>query len=170
MNRENAYIEIAAVEGVALLLAHATTFETKLADERALVKDEGIARLRSSGVASSVTAAEKVIELDAAYMSHRELERKAVAARIVAQGKYEAAKLRARLAVELVAIDEPARDPDYEIIERDSAEENLERQLERIDDLLDKAGIIEKGADGMMLGVAERVRIMVDEVYARESA
>lgn len=107
MTREHAYSEIAAIEGVALMLADATSRETELADLRSLEKDAAIRRLMSAGTYTSVTAAEKFVEADPQFLKYRETERHAVAARIVLQGKLEAAKLRARLAVECVALDEP---------------------------------------------------------------
>lgn len=114
MTRENAYQAIAAVEGAATNLVVATCREMELEDNRALVKDAGIKRLMASGVATSVTGAEKVIELDVEYMAHRAAQREAVADRIFAQGKLEAAKLRARLAVEIWAQDAAAEPEEIE--------------------------------------------------------
>jgi hypothetical protein len=160
--RQSAFEMIAAVEGAALFLADATAEELRLSDERSLQKDAAIRRLMAAGTYTSVTKAEAFVEFDAEFLKYRESERQAVAARIIAQGKLEAAKLRARLAVELVAIDEQARDPDVEEMQR-STEAKLEHDLEQIDDMLDKAGIIQKGADGLYLGIVERVRLLIDQ-------
>jgi hypothetical protein len=115
ITRESALAEIRAVEQYASDLADATSLETKLADTRTFIKDAGIGRLIASKRFSSVTAAEKGIEFDDDFMAHREAERIAVADRIMAEGRYEAAKLRARLAIELCAIDEQARELDEEV-------------------------------------------------------
>lgn len=116
MTRDQAYTEIASIEGAAIRLAEATNRETELADLRSLEKDAAIRRLMAAGTYTSVTSAEKYVEADPDFLAHRKREREAVADRIVMQAKYEAAKLRAHLAVELCAIDEQARDIDEEVV------------------------------------------------------
>jgi hypothetical protein len=103
--RETALAEIANVEEAAKRLAIATNRETQLEDERTLIKDGGIKRLMEAKTFGSVTAAEKGIEFDTEYMAHRRRQREAVADRIEATGEFEAAKLRARLYVEMAAVD-----------------------------------------------------------------
>jgi hypothetical protein len=151
MTRDQAYTEISAVEGAALILADCTSRESQLADERSLQKDAAIRRLMAAGTYTSVTKAEAFVEFDAEFMAHRESERHAVAARIIAQGKLEAAKLRARLAVELVAIDP------------DDDEDDPWNEDSRIWNLLDGAGIIRQDDAGADLGIVERVRLLIDQ-------
>lgn len=71
----------------------------------------GVQRLLDAKKFTSVTAAERGIEFDEEYMAHRQQERDAVAHRILMEGKLAAAKLRARLAVEISG-DVPSR-PSY---------------------------------------------------------
>ena len=118
MTRENAYNAIALVEGAALRLADATAREMELEDHRPLIKGEAIKRLMEvapnplTGKAHSVSSAEAVVEQDPTFMEHRRTQRSAVADRILMQGRYETAKLRARLAVELAAVDSVAQEID----------------------------------------------------------
>lgn len=79
-------------------LADAINNETSLEDERALIKVAAVKRLMESGAASSVTAAEKIVESDAGYALHRSQQREAVMRKQMAFAGWEAAKLRARLA------------------------------------------------------------------------
>lgn len=122
MTREEAYIAIAAVEGAALALAGSVERETELEDARPLIKGEAIKRLMESalnpltGKPHSVSSAEAVVERDPQYMEHRRTQRAAVCDTIVMRAKLHAAELRARLAVELAAIDEQAKEPEYEIV------------------------------------------------------
>jgi len=81
-------------------LADATIREMQLEDQRALVKDEAIGRLRVAGE-RSVTAAEKVIEKDPLYMEHRQAQYRAIRERIRARAEYDGAVLAARLTIEL---------------------------------------------------------------------
>lgn len=110
MTREDAYIAIAGIEGAAILFARASERELDLEDTRHLVKKAAMNRIIESGAATSATAAEKLVHEDIAYASHLQAQRAAVVEKIVFEGKFRAAQLRARLAVELCAIDEQARD------------------------------------------------------------
>lgn len=167
--REEAFETIALIEGAALHLADCTVTEQRLADERALVKDDAISRLRTSGMATSVSAAKEIVERDIEFYEHRKLERAAVAARILAEGKLSAAKLRARLSVEMAAIDEAAREPDYEIVD-DGHRKQADDVFDEIYGLLDKAGIIDRNDDGTFIGIVERVRLLVDQQADAEVA
>lgn len=77
-------------------VAHARVQE--LEDERALIKPQAIKRLIESGAATSVTAAERIVETDAEYAAHRIKQREAEVERWAALGEFEAAKFRARVA------------------------------------------------------------------------
>lgn len=76
--------------------AHARVQE--LEDARALIKPQAIKRLMEAGEATSVTAAEKIVEKDPEYAAHRARQREAEIERWAALGEFEAAKLQARLA------------------------------------------------------------------------
>jgi hypothetical protein len=159
VTRDQTYTEIAAIEGAALNLALATDREMDMADQRALVKDAGIKRLMAAGTFGSVTAAEKGIEFDAEYMAHRKLEREAVANRIVMQAKYDAAKLRARLAVELSGYSELVA----------AEEESIQQHaLDKLDRMLDDAGVKQKRDDGQYLGVVQRLELLLAQRAARQ--
>lgn len=86
---------IDAVIDSATVLAVARAKEMALEDERPLIKAEAVQRLLDSGVATSATAAEKVVEKDDLYMAHRQAQRRIVQEVQIAWGQYEAAKLRA---------------------------------------------------------------------------
>jgi len=111
MTRGQCYTEIAHVEGAALNLTQAVANEMALEDERALVKVEAIRRIMESapnaltGKPHSASSAEAIVEQDAVYYEHRAKQRAAVCDVILMRGKYEAARLRARFAVELAAMD-----------------------------------------------------------------
>jgi hypothetical protein len=66
-----------------------------LEDERALVKRDAIKRLMESGVATSASAAERVVESDEAYAAHRAKQREAVMDTQVRWAQWEAARCRA---------------------------------------------------------------------------
>lgn len=93
---------IAKVTAAADALGQAKNVESQLEDERALVKQAATKRLMEAGTASSATAAEKIVETDGGYALHRQQQRQAVLATQQAWGAYEAAKLRAELAVAVV--------------------------------------------------------------------
>ena len=86
-----------ALAGAAARCAAAHVRVAQLEDARALVKADAIARLMASGVATSATAAEKVVERDEEYAAHRATQRAAEIERWTALGEWEAAKLRARI-------------------------------------------------------------------------
>lgn len=92
--------KIADIEHAASYVADCTNAEAQLEDDRARVKGEAIQRLMQSGAASSVTAAEKIVETDEGYAAHRAMQRDAVRERIIAWARYEAVKLRALRAVQ----------------------------------------------------------------------
>jgi hypothetical protein len=172
MTRDRALEEISKVETAAFVLASAMSLETRLADERALKKDDAIARLRQANIATSVTAAEKIVERDEEFMAHRIAEREAVAERIVAEGKLAASKFRAQLAVEMAAIDEQAREADYEIV--DPMDTHVGHLVEKVDRMLDDAGVpqkpLESAPHGPFLGIDERVRLLIAERNALKVA
>lgn len=78
-------------------LAEAVETEMRLEDERALVKDAAIKRLMAQH-GMSATAAEKVVEQDAAYHDHLATKRAATVAKIKARAYYEVCIARARMA------------------------------------------------------------------------
>lgn len=80
-------------------LAEATRDEMELEEQRPLIKADAINRLMQHGVATSATAAEKVVEKDPEYAAHRALQVKAVVARIKAEAYLAATKARAALAL-----------------------------------------------------------------------
>jgi hypothetical protein len=95
----------AAIAGIHVAAARVAATHTKasdLADQRALIKAAAIKRLIESGVASSATAAEKIVEHDEIYAAHRAAERETEIDRWLSLGEFEAAKLTARLGVALV--------------------------------------------------------------------
>lgn len=67
-----------------------------LEDQRALIKADAIKRLMEAGVATSASAAEKIVERDELYMAHRGEQRGAEIERWRSLGQYEAAKARLR--------------------------------------------------------------------------
>lgn len=89
------------VEAAAKFLGETKAAEEALEDERPLAKAAAIKRLMDAGAATSVTAAEKIVEQDEEYSKHRARQREAVIATQVAWGKYEAAKARALAAANL---------------------------------------------------------------------
>lgn len=100
---------IDAIEATAAALGLARAAEQALEDERPLVKSAAIRRLMGTenpetGKPHSASSAEKVVETDAEYMAHRRAQRDAVVATQEAWGRYEAAKQRAALAVQLTPI------------------------------------------------------------------
>ncbi len=102
--RQQAAIE--QLERAADRLAVALTNVALLEDNRALVKRDAIKRLVESGACSSPSAAEKVVEADEAYANHRATQRDAEYERHRAIAGFEAAKLSARIATELVIAEE----------------------------------------------------------------
>lgn len=75
--------------------AHARVME--LEDERTGIKCDAIKRLMEAGKATSVTAAEKIVELDEQYAAHRVKQREAEIEKWRALGALRAAELRARM-------------------------------------------------------------------------
>ena len=92
---------IQRVRDAARALGEARAAESALEDERAIVKRDAIARLIAAGRASSVTAAERIVEEDEQYAGHRARQRAAVLASCEAWGTWEASKLEGQLAVAL---------------------------------------------------------------------
>jgi hypothetical protein len=88
---------IAQVFEAAGAVAAAKNTESRLEDERALVKRDAIKRLLDSGAAPSPTAAEKIVESDADYAAHRALQRQATLATMLAWASWEAARARVRM-------------------------------------------------------------------------
>lgn len=164
MTRENAYIAIASIEGAALLVAQATAREMDLEDARHIVKQRAMNRLISTGVASSATAAEKLVHTDEEYSLHLRAQRDAVVEKIVLEGKLVAAKLRARLAVELVALD-PDDDGDLEggpsLEDYKSQALKLEHEIDAIDKMLDDHQVPSRADDGRMLGITPRIEMLL---------
>jgi hypothetical protein len=79
--------------------------EMELEDRRPLVKRDAIQRIMvRDGIAA--TPAEKIVETDEAYMQHRAKQRAAVVETYRARGAYEAAKLEAALAVEMLRVEQ----------------------------------------------------------------
>jgi hypothetical protein len=101
MTTEAVHEAITDIVNTAANLGNAQAHEMALEDGRHLVKQEAIKRLMESGAATSVTAAEKLVDTDPEYAAHREQQRAAVANTIYRRGLYEAEKLRARFMVEM---------------------------------------------------------------------
>lgn len=104
-----------AIEQAAERLATAMRAVQELEDERPNIKSDCIAEmigapdpLKPNGV-HSASSAEKVVESHARYAAHRQRQASAEVEKHRAYGAYEAAKLRARLAVELFVIEERNR-------------------------------------------------------------
>lgn len=98
---------IAEIERAATETAAAHDRVTLLEDARAQLKAEAIQRLMQTtnpltNKPHSASSAEAVVETDAEYASHRKLQRSAEVDRWLTLGKYESAKLTARLDVTLV--------------------------------------------------------------------
>jgi hypothetical protein len=72
----------------------------ELEDQRPLVKADAIRRLMETGKATSATAAEKVVELDADYMDHRAKQRAAEIERHRMNARFESAIANAHYRVE----------------------------------------------------------------------
>lgn len=173
MTRENAYVAIAAAEGVAILVANATAREMELEDQRHLVKKDAMERLISSGAATSATAAEKLVHTDVEYSAHLSAQRQAVIEKIVLEGKLKAAELRARFAVEQWAHDalhqpEESEGPTLEGLKREVVKN--EEVIDRIDAMLDKAGVVEKDDQGAFLGIALRIAGLIRVLDAAQLA
>jgi len=89
-------VAIDEVEERAAALGEALADEARLEDERALVKAAAITRLLEAKAATSATAAEKIVEQDSFYATHRQHQRAQIIERMTKWGAYEAAKLRAQ--------------------------------------------------------------------------
>lgn len=175
MNRDQAERVITIVDYVASELAAATTLEIALEDQRTIVKDGGIRRLMAAGLYTSVTAAEKNIEFDTEYMAHRQAQRVAIRERIEAQGKLEAAKMRARLAVEAYALSNGNTDdgdldasPSLEDYKAEAAK--LEGVVDRIYAMLDNASIQDRDKDGVFLSIEARIALLIEEQMAGQAS
>lgn len=106
---ERSKLAIAAITDAADTLAGALNTVAELEDARTFAKVDAIARLIATGVATSPSAAEKIVEKDDGYMAHRALQRTAELARHRAIAGYDAAVLTARLAVEIFTAEERNR-------------------------------------------------------------
>lgn len=94
---------ISAIESAAAKVSSALNRIAELEDQRALIKPRAIKRLMENGAATSATAAEKIVEQDEEYSSHRRLQRDAEVEKWFALANYEAAKLAAQLDVAIAA-------------------------------------------------------------------
>ena len=98
---QRARASIAALDAAAARCASAHNRVAELEDERALVKPEAIKRIMAHGLATSNSAAEKIVEQDPFYAEHRSKQRNAETERWASLAAWEAAKLAARLDVSL---------------------------------------------------------------------
>lgn len=96
--------QIAEIERAAERLAIACRAEMELEDERPIIKADAVRRIMTRD-AIAATPAEKIVETDAEYASHRRRQYDAVVEKQRAYGQYEAAKRRADLGVALVDIE-----------------------------------------------------------------
>jgi hypothetical protein len=106
MTPERAEAMVARVTIAGEDLAHAIERVMQLEDGRSLVKAEAIRRMVGTenplnGKPHSASSAEAIVESDAEYASYRKQQRDAEVEKHRAYAAYEAAKLGARLAVEL---------------------------------------------------------------------
>lgn len=93
---------IEAIVDAAERVALACKVEMELEDERPIIKSAAVRRIMErDGIAA--TPAEKIVETDGEYNAHRKRQSMAVVEKQRAFGEYEASKLRARLAVAVVA-------------------------------------------------------------------
>lgn len=109
MSPRNAADQIDDVEAAGERLAQAVARVQELEDERAIVKSQAVRRLmltnnEDTGKQHSASSAEKIVEVDGEYAAHRKLQRDAEVEKQRAYAQYEAAKLRAKLAVVLVEV------------------------------------------------------------------
>ena len=99
----NAETQIAAIDDAAERVALACKVEMELEDQRPIIKADAVRRIMArDGIAA--TPAEKIVETDGEYAAHRNRQTMAVVEKQRAFGAYEAAKLRARLAVTLAEV------------------------------------------------------------------
>lgn len=80
--------------------------EMELADQRPLVKASAIQRILDEGRATSATAAEKIVESDAAYAEHLALIRRTVLDKNLSLTRMQAERLRAQLSIAALLADE----------------------------------------------------------------
>lgn len=104
MAREAAEVQIGTVEQTAADLGTARNHEQQLADRKPVEKAAAIRRIMATenpetGKPHSATSAEKVVETDDTYRGFLAQCRTATLETQLAWGRYEAAKLRAQLAV-----------------------------------------------------------------------
>lgn len=90
---------IDALERAADRLGAAMRAEMELEDERSVIKPQATKRIMARDTVAA-TPAEKLVETDEGYAAHRRKQADAVVEVQRARGAYEAAKLRARLALE----------------------------------------------------------------------
>jgi hypothetical protein len=108
MTADRAALMIAQVQATGDELAAAIERVMQLEDGRALVKAEAIRRMVGTenplnGKPHSASSAEAIVESDAEYAGYRKQQRDAEVEKHRAYAAYEAARLSARLAVELCA-------------------------------------------------------------------
>jgi hypothetical protein len=97
LDAENA---IAEIETAAQRVGAACRAEMELEDERSVLKPQATRRIMTRD-SLAATPAEKLVETDEEYASHRRRQAEAVVEKHRAFGGYEAAKLRAKLFVAL---------------------------------------------------------------------
>lgn len=93
---------IEAIPEAAERVAQACKLEMELEDRRPIIKAEAVRRIMARD-SIAATPAEKIVETDGVYADLRAEQTRAVVEKQRAFGEYEAAKLRARLAVAVVA-------------------------------------------------------------------
>ena len=105
--REEAVVAIATIDVTARDLAEAVRFEMQMETAKAIAKSAAVQRLMQvdnpeTGKLHSASSAEKVVETDDEFATFRATQIRAVVTKYLALGRYESAKLSARLAVALV--------------------------------------------------------------------
>lgn len=106
---ERARRAIAQVTAAGERLAQAAARVQELEDARPMIKSAAIRRLMTTTNEEtqkphSASSAEKIVESDAEYFAHRQLQRDAEVEKHRAYAAYEAARLDARLAVDLAGL------------------------------------------------------------------
>lgn len=107
---DNARAVINEIEQAAKALGDAIATEQALEDNRCIAKSAALQRIMLTEnpltkKPHSASSAEAIVETDAEYAGYRAAQRRAVVASYEARGAFESAKLRAKLAVELVSME-----------------------------------------------------------------
>jgi phenylpyruvate tautomerase PptA (4-oxalocrotonate tautomerase family) len=100
---ERARATIASLDRAANWCASTHNRVSELEDERSVIKPEAIKRIMEQGLASSNSAAEKIVEQDPFYAEHRSKQRNAETERWASLAAWEAAKQATRLDVFLAS-------------------------------------------------------------------